>query len=73
MLYRVPLEVPIHFSVLEGSWYSCQGYYNFYPQTYGQSEHTILTLDEMLKACVIDFKINWDDHLPFIEFAYDNS
>nr|WMB96861.1 hypothetical protein [Solanum melongena]WMB97140.1 hypothetical protein [Solanum aethiopicum] len=27
----------------------------------------------MLRACVIDFKGNWDDHLPLIEFAYNNS
>lgn len=27
----------------------------------------------MLRACVINFKGNWDDHLPLIEFAYNNS
>ncbi|WMV46709.1 hypothetical protein MTR67_040094 [Solanum verrucosum] len=27
----------------------------------------------MLRACVINFKCNWDDHLPLIEFAYNNS
>ncbi|WMV42652.1 hypothetical protein MTR67_036037 [Solanum verrucosum] len=27
----------------------------------------------MLRACVIDFKGSWDDHLPLIEFAYNNS
>ena len=27
----------------------------------------------MLKACIIDFKGNWDKHLPFVEFAYNNS
>ena len=27
----------------------------------------------MLKACVVDFKGSWDDHLPLIEFAYNNS
>ena len=27
----------------------------------------------MLRACVIDFKGNWDDHLPLIMFAYNNS
>ncbi|WMV37242.1 hypothetical protein MTR67_030627 [Solanum verrucosum] len=29
--------------------------------------------DNMLRACVIDFKGIWDDHLPLIEFAYNNS
>ncbi|WMV46945.1 hypothetical protein MTR67_040330 [Solanum verrucosum] len=27
----------------------------------------------MLRACVISFKGSWDDHLPLIEFAYNNS
>ncbi|XP_070010561.1 uncharacterized protein [Nicotiana sylvestris] len=45
----------------------------FHPQTDGQAEHTIQTLEDMLRACVIDFKGNWDDHLPLIEFAYNNS
>ncbi|GKA55734.1 putative reverse transcriptase domain-containing protein [Tanacetum coccineum] len=27
----------------------------------------------MLRACVIDFGGNWDDHLPLVEFAYNNS
>ena len=46
---------------------------NFHPQTDGQAERTIQTLEDMLRACVIDFKGNWDDHLPLIEFAYNNS
>ncbi|WMV41536.1 hypothetical protein MTR67_034921 [Solanum verrucosum] len=45
----------------------------FHPQTDGQAEHTIQTLEDMLRACVIAFKGNWDDHLPLIEFAYNNS
>ncbi|XP_070006540.1 uncharacterized protein [Nicotiana sylvestris] len=39
----------------------------------GQAECTIQTLEDMLRACVLDFKGNWDDHLPLIEFAYNNS
>ncbi|WMV24814.1 hypothetical protein MTR67_018199 [Solanum verrucosum] len=39
----------------------------------GQAEHTIQTLEDMLRACVIDFKVNSDDHLPLIEFSYNNS
>ena len=39
----------------------------------GQAERTIQTLEDMLRACVIDFKGSWDDHLPLIEFAYNNS
>ncbi|WMV46948.1 hypothetical protein MTR67_040333 [Solanum verrucosum] len=45
----------------------------FHPQTDGQAERTIQTLEDMLKACVIDFKGNWDDHLPLNEFSYNNS
>ncbi|KAH0671214.1 hypothetical protein KY285_025427 [Solanum tuberosum] len=45
----------------------------FHPQTDGQVEHTIQTLEDILRACVIDFKGNWDDHLPLIEFAHNNS
>lgn len=41
----------------------------FHPLTYGQAERTIQTLEDMLRACVIDFKGNWDDHLPLIGFA----
>ena len=45
----------------------------FHPQTDGQAERTIQTLEDMLRACVLEFKGNWDDHLPLIEFAYNNS
>ena len=46
---------------------------DFHPQMYGQAKHTIQTLEYMLRACVIYFKGNWDDHLPLIEFSYNNS
>ncbi|KAJ8767334.1 hypothetical protein K2173_017378 [Erythroxylum novogranatense] len=45
----------------------------FHPQTDGQSERTIQTLEGMLRACVMDFRGAWDDHLPLVEFAYNNS
>ena len=38
----------------------------FHPQTDGLEERTIQTLEDMLRACVIDFKGNWYDHLPLI-------
>ncbi|GKB45029.1 putative reverse transcriptase domain-containing protein [Tanacetum coccineum] len=37
------------------------------------SERTIQTLEDMLRACVIDFGNGWDNHLPLIEFSYNNS
>ena len=39
----------------------------------GQAEHTIQTLEYVLRACVIDFKGDWDDHLSLIDFSYNNS
>ncbi|GJR54759.1 putative reverse transcriptase domain-containing protein [Tanacetum coccineum] len=38
-----------------------------------QSERTIQTLEDMLRACVIDFGNGWERHLPLIEFSYNNS
>ncbi|GKF12928.1 putative reverse transcriptase domain-containing protein [Tanacetum coccineum] len=45
----------------------------YHPQTDGQSERTIQILEDMLRACVIDFKNGWDRHLPLVEFSYNNS
>ncbi|GJZ51333.1 putative reverse transcriptase domain-containing protein [Tanacetum coccineum] len=45
----------------------------YHPQTDGQSERTIQTLEDMLRACVIDFRNSWDRHLPLVEFSYNNS
>ncbi|GJV56689.1 putative reverse transcriptase domain-containing protein [Tanacetum coccineum] len=45
----------------------------YHPQTDGQSERTIQTLEDMLRACVLDFGGSWDVHLPLVEFSYNNS
>ncbi|GKE03864.1 putative reverse transcriptase domain-containing protein, partial [Tanacetum coccineum] len=45
----------------------------YHPQTDGQSERTIQTLEDMLRACVLDFEGSWDVHLPLVEFSYNNS
>ncbi|KAJ9562454.1 hypothetical protein OSB04_007614 [Centaurea solstitialis] len=45
----------------------------YHPQTDGQSERTIQTLEDMLRACVLDFGGSWDTHLPLGEFSYNNS
>ena len=45
----------------------------FHPQTDGQSERTIQTLEDMLRACVLDFGGSWDTYLPLAEFSYNNS
>ncbi|GJR01131.1 putative reverse transcriptase domain-containing protein [Tanacetum coccineum] len=45
----------------------------YHLQTDGQSERTIQTLEDMLRACVLDFGKGWDRHLPLVEFLYNNS
>ncbi|KAJ9541425.1 hypothetical protein OSB04_027931 [Centaurea solstitialis] len=45
----------------------------YHPQTDGQSERTIQTLEDMLRACVLDFGGSWDTYLPLAEFSYNNS
>ncbi|GJV19542.1 putative reverse transcriptase domain-containing protein [Tanacetum coccineum] len=44
----------------------------YHPETDGQSERTIQTLEDMLRACVIDFGKGWVKHLPLAEFSYNN-
>ncbi|GJV64218.1 putative reverse transcriptase domain-containing protein [Tanacetum coccineum] len=45
----------------------------YHPQTDGESERTIQTLEDMLRGCVMDFGGSWDVHLPLVEFSYNNS
>nr|GFB43044.1 putative reverse transcriptase domain-containing protein [Tanacetum cinerariifolium] len=43
------------------------------PETDGQSKRTIQTLEDMLRACLIDFENGWERHFPLVEFSYNNS
>ena len=43
------------------------------PQTDGQSERTIQSLEDLLRVCVLEQGGAWDGHLPLIEFMYNNS
>ena len=45
----------------------------FHPQTDGQSERTIQVLEDMWRACVLDLKGSREEHLPLVEFTYNNS
>ncbi|GJY19227.1 putative reverse transcriptase domain-containing protein [Tanacetum coccineum] len=45
----------------------------YHPETDRQSERTIQTLEDMLRACVIDFGKGWEKHLPWVEISYNNS
>ena len=58
---RTALGTRLHFSTA------------FHPQTDGQLKRTIQTLEDMLRACVMEFKGSWDTHLALMEFAYNNS
>ena len=58
---------------LEGHGDTTFNEYRFHPQTNGQSEATIKILEDMMRACVLDLKGSWEEHLPLIEFAYNNS
>nr|GEW18507.1 putative reverse transcriptase domain-containing protein [Tanacetum cinerariifolium] len=45
----------------------------YHPETDGQSERTIQTLEDMLRACAFDFGKGWVNYLPLVEFSYNNS
>jgi len=45
----------------------------FHPQMDGQTERVNQVLEDMLRACVIDIQGSWEEHLPLVEFAYNNS
>nr|GEX87016.1 putative reverse transcriptase domain-containing protein [Tanacetum cinerariifolium] len=45
----------------------------YHPETNGKSERTIQTLEDMLRACAIDFGKGWCNHLSLVEFSYNNS
>jgi hypothetical protein len=44
-----------------------------HPQTDGQTERTIQVLEDMLRACILEDGGSWNNHLPLIEFSYNNS
>ena len=45
----------------------------FLPQTDGEEARTSQTIEDMLRACVINFNGIWDNYLPLIDFYYNNS
>lgn len=45
----------------------------YHPQSNGQTEMTIQTLEDMLRACVMDLGGSWEPYLRLVEFAYSNS
>nr|CAE02842.3 OSJNBa0014F04.8 [Oryza sativa Japonica Group] len=45
----------------------------YHPQTDGQTERVNQILEDMLRACALDFGGSWDKNLPYAEFSYNNS
>jgi transposase InsO family protein len=45
----------------------------YHPQTNGQTERVNQILEEMLRACVMEYPGSWDKNLPWAEFSYNNS
>jgi hypothetical protein len=46
---------------------------SFHPQTDGQSKRVIQVLEDLLRACVLEFEGNWEKHIALMEFTYNNS
>nr|GFB41983.1 putative reverse transcriptase domain-containing protein [Tanacetum cinerariifolium] len=69
---EVSLEL-LRVGVSEGSRHSVGYETAYHLETDGQSERTIQTLEDMLRACVIDFRNGWERHLLLVEFSYNNS
>lgn len=44
----------------------------YHPETYGQMKRTNQTLENMLRACILDFGSQWDEGLLLCEFACNN-
>jgi len=45
----------------------------YHPQTDGQSERTIQSLEDLLRACVLDHLRSWSEVLPLVEFTHNNN
>nr|GEY94406.1 putative reverse transcriptase domain, ribonuclease H-like domain, aspartic peptidase domain protein [Tanacetum cinerariifolium] len=45
----------------------------YHLETNGQSERTVQTFEDILRAYAIDFGKGWENHLPLVEFSYNNS
>jgi len=45
----------------------------YHPQTDGQTERVNRVLEDLLRACILDFGGSWEDHLHLVEFTYNNS
>jgi hypothetical protein len=46
---------------------------SYHPQTDGQTERVNQILEDMLRACALQYRRSWDKSLPYAEFSYNNS
>ena len=46
---------------------------SYHPKTDGQIERVNQILEDMLRACMLDFQGKWEEYLPLVEFSYGNS
>nr|GFA61179.1 putative reverse transcriptase domain-containing protein [Tanacetum cinerariifolium] len=67
-----PMEILARMSLQKALGTSLDMSNAYHPRTNGQSERTIQTLEDMLRACVIDFRKGWVKHFPLVEFSYNN-
>ena len=61
MVFQKALGTKVHMST------------TYHPQTEGQSERTIQSLEDLLEACIVDWSKLWEKHLPLSEFVYNNN
>ncbi|WVZ73567.1 hypothetical protein U9M48_021856 [Paspalum notatum var. saurae] len=59
----------LHDSLDSKLWFST----TYHPQTDGQTERSNQILEDMLRACAIQYGTSWDKSLPYAEFSYNNS
>jgi transposase InsO family protein len=45
----------------------------YHPQTDGQTERVNQILEDMLRACALQYGRRWDQRLSYAEFSYNNS
>ena len=76
-LHSIGLGSSVYDSVLEefpeGHGDTAVDEYCFSSSNGWQSERTIQILEDMLRACVLDLKGSWEEHLPLVEFVYSNN
>jgi len=46
---------------------------SYYPEIDGKTKRASQLLEDMLRACVLEFQGKWEDNLPLVGFSYNNS